>query len=262
MNSQNEGVTDLSEGSFRISSEPVFPPETKESERRQREIGDSDPESLPRSYGDSILFAIARDPASLFVYWDINWSSAFAGVTGQDRKAYLRIFDSNGSEIKRIEIEPLSNSCDLSVGQPRSSYRIEIGYFDRERTWHAVGASDTVTTPADKIGTLAPGDFALVPFHITFQRLTQLFRAAKNPDEPLTQSLARLQEKASCPDEGNALTWEEREVFRAMKVSLDSFPKRDFDRASEMRLQQKLERILGFGGGSQTSPFGGSSRSV
>jgi hypothetical protein len=223
---------------------------------------DREPEHLPRSYGDSILFAIARDPTSLFVYWDVDWSSAFNGLAAQDRKAHLRVFDSNGAEIKRIDIEPLANSCDLSVGQPRSSFRIEIGYFDRERAWHALGASETVNTPTDKIGTLAPGDFALVPFHITFQRLTQLFRAGKNPEEPLTQSLARLQEKASRSDEANALTPEEREVFRAMKVSLGSFPKPEFDRSSEMRLQQKLEQVLGFGRGSPSSPFGGSSRGV
>lgn len=228
-------------------------------------IEERDPGQLPRSYGHSIVFAIARDPKSLFVYWDIAWSSAFANVAAQDRKVYLRAYDRNGSEIKRIEIEPLANTCDVSVAEPRGSFRIEIGYFDRERAWRSVGASDIVNTPSDKIGTVSPGDFALVPFHITFQRLTQLFRAAKSPEEPLTQSLARLQEKALHSEERGLLTPEEREVFRAMKESIsgsDLFPERGFDRASEMRLQQKLERILGFGASSPTSPFGGSSRGV
>ena len=32
---------------------------------------------LPRTYGGQTLVAIARDPHTIFVYWDIDWPLAF-----------------------------------------------------------------------------------------------------------------------------------------------------------------------------------------
>ncbi len=261
MSNQEEVESDGISSSFLISSRPVVSrgTEAEDSPRRENDnLG-----LLPRSYGQPILFAIARDPNSLFVYWDINWSDAFASAPPLDRKVYLRVYDTEGSEVKRITVEPLANSCDVPVAQPRSSFRIEIGYFDPEQMWRSVAASENVNTPSDQIGPLAPGDFVLVPFHITFQRLTELFRATASRNEPLTQSLARLQAKALNSEEGDSLTTEEAEIFRAMKASISGntrFPKGEFDRASEMRLQKKLEKILGFGVSSPTSSFGDSSR--
>src|SRR2546428_10736413 len=248
MSNQEEVESDAISSSFRISSRPVVSRGTEADDSHRRENDNLG--LLPRSYGQPILFAIARDPNSLFVYWDINWSDAFASAPPLDRKVYLRVYDTEGSEVKRITVEPLANSCDVPVAQPRSSFRIEIGYFDPEQMWRSVAASASVNTLSDQIGPLAPGDFALVPFHITFQRLTEMFRATATGNEPLTQSLARLQAKALNSEEGDSLTPEEAEIFRALKASISGstrFPKREFDRASEMRLQKKLEKILGFG---------------
>jgi hypothetical protein len=258
VNSPEEKRSEAASSLFRISDQPVA------ADKRGREIADENLGQLPRSYGRPIVFAIARDPKSLFVYWDIDWSAAFGNVAPHDRKVYLRLYDADSSEISRITIEPLANTCDVPVAQPRSSFRIEIGYFDPEQLWHSVGTSEIVSTPPDKIGKLAPGDFALVPFHITFQRMTELFRRSKSGGESLIQSLARLQEKALNSEERASLTPEEQEIFRAMKASISGntqFPKRELGHAGEMWLQKKLEKILGFGASSPTSPFGGSSRS-
>lgn len=220
-------------------------------------------QSLPRTYGKPVVFAIARDPKSLFVYWDIDWSNAFRTATPRDRKATLRISDANGSEIDRIAIEPLAGSVDVPVTKPASSLQVEIGYFDPQQDWHSLGKSDPVIPPSDKIGALAPGDFALVPFHITFQRLTELFHATKRSDESLTQSLARLEEKTADPAGRNALTAAEQEVYRAMKAGTSErkyIRRAEFDRADEARLQKKLERIIGFGSSSPANGFAGSSR--
>src|SRR3979411_3465301 len=45
---------------------------------------------LPTTYGAPILFAIPRDPRTIFTYWNIDWSDAFARNAPSDRRVYLR----------------------------------------------------------------------------------------------------------------------------------------------------------------------------
>jgi len=254
MGDQNEQNFETSGSSFRLSSRPIVSSGT---------VASDETAELPRSYGQSIVVAIARDPESLFVYWDIDWSQIFGGIVPRDRKVYLRVYGDDGSEVNRMTVEPLAQSCDVRVSQPGTSFRIDIGYFNHDQMWHSAGVSDVVSTPPDKIGLLDPGDFALIPFHITFQRLTELFRDTTSGEGSLTRSLARLQEKVSRADGCSAFTPGEHEIFRAMKASVSEgifAPRIEFDPAEEMRLQKKLESILGFGATSPKRPFGESSR--
>jgi Domain of unknown function (DUF4912) len=255
-----EGTTiNPTDSSFRISDSPVV--DAREDRDTESEVS----AELPRSYGQSIVFAMARDPNTLFVYWDIDWPQAFAAIVPADRKVYLRLRDEEGAEISFIPVEPMSKSRELNVA-PGNSYRVEMGYFDQTQSWRRVGASEIVQTPTDRMGTLSAGDFALVPFHITFQRLTELFRATRIDEGSLVQSLSRLQEKSLHPEEYGALAPEEREVYRAMKASVSErtyLPRVPMDCASETRLQKKLESVLGFGARpSSRNSLGGSSRSV
>jgi hypothetical protein len=186
----------------------------------------------------------------------------FAATAPADRKVQLRVRDDAGAEISFVPVEPMSKSRELNV-ESGKSYRVELGYFDLTQTWRCVGASEIVQTPADKMGTLSAGDFALVPFHITFQRLTELFRATRIDQGSLVQSLSRLQEKALHPEQYGALAPEEREVYRAMKASVSErtyLPRAHFDRGGEMRLQKKLEGVLGFGTRASSHSLGGSSK--
>ena len=258
MNAREENVIDTAASSFRISSAPVVA--SKASHGDETGIF----ADLPRSYGQSIVFAMARDPETLFVYWDINWPQVFAAAAPANRKVYLRLQDDKGAEISLVPVEPMSRNCDVNV-EPGNSYHVEIGYFDQTQTWRSAGASEIVQTPTNKLGALSAGDFALVPFHITFQRLTELFRATRTDEGSLVQSLTRLQEKSLHPEEYGSLAPEEREVYRAMKASVSErtyLPRIPVHGGDEMRLQKKLESVLGFGAkGSSSNSLGGSSRS-
>jgi hypothetical protein len=258
MNAREEGTLEPASSSFRISPAPVV--DSKKERGGETEVFPD----LPRSYGQSIVFAMARDPNTIFVYWDIDWPQVFAANAPANRKVYLRLRDDAGAEVDFIAVEPMSRNCEVNVG-PGSSYRVELGYFDQTQTWRSAGASEIVKTPADKMGALAAGDFALVPFHITFQRLTELFRATRIDEGSLVQSLTRLQEKSLHPEEYGALAPEEREVYRAMKASVSErtyLPRLPLNRGDEMRLQKKLESVLGFGARPSSGSLGGSSRSV
>jgi uncharacterized protein DUF4912 len=258
MNAGETGAVEPTDSTFRISRSPVVNFGDNYSAETEF-FGD-----LPRSYGQSIVFAMARDPETLFVYWDIDWPQVFAGAPPANRKVYLRLQDDAGAEVNLTAVEPMSRNCEVGV-EPGSSYRVDLGYFDQTQAWSSVGVSGLVQTPTNKMGALSPGDFALVPFHITFQRLTELFRATRIDEGSLIQSLTRLQEKSLHPEEYGALAPEEREVYRAMKASVfgrSYSPRFPLNLADEMRLQKKLESVLGFGARPSSSSLGGSSRSV
>jgi hypothetical protein len=258
MNAREIGTDELAGSAFRISHLPVV-------DAADNYFGESDVfADLPRSYGQSIVFAMARDPETLFVYWDIDWPQVFAAAAPANRKVYLRLQDDAGAEVNLIAVEPMSRNCEVAV-QPGSSYCVDLGYFDQIQAWRSVGVSGLVQTPTNKMGALSPGDYALVPFHITFQRLTELFRATRVDEGSLIQSLTRLQEKSLHPEEYGALAPEEREVYRAMKASVSErtyAPRFPMNRADEVRLQKKLESVLGFGARPSSGSLGGSSRAI
>ena len=47
---------------------------------------------LPASYDMDLLYVIARDPKSLFVYWDLNWRRLFLRAGLSARQVHLRIY--------------------------------------------------------------------------------------------------------------------------------------------------------------------------
>jgi hypothetical protein len=255
MNLREETTLIPPDSSFRISRSPLVAAETN----RNTDEAFAD---LPRSYGQSVVFAMARDPNTLFVYWDVDWPRVFAATKPADRKVYLRVRDVDGAEVSFLPVEPMARSHEVNL-EPARSYRVELGYFDQIQNWYCAAKSEAVQTPTDRIGTLSGGDFALVPFHITFQRLTELFRATRTDEGSLVQSLARLQEKSLHPDVFGPLAPEQREVYCAMQASISErtyLPKIQLSRADEARLQKKLESVLGSGASLSSSSLGGSSK--
>ena len=65
----------------------------------------------PASYDTDLLYVIARDPKSLFVYWDLNWTRLFARAGLSPRQVRLRIYDEDGSIEGTIEINGDSPSA-------------------------------------------------------------------------------------------------------------------------------------------------------
>ena len=184
-------VTDEAEGGaeFILSSQPIVPLE-------QRATGAlSDYENLgelPRSYGGAFLFAIARDPHTLFVYWDIDWATTFGDTPPADRKVHLRVLWHEGIEESTAAVEPLAGSHLLPALHARSSYRVEIGYYSPENVWNSVAISAAVITPPDDVAENGPVDVATIPFHLSFQRIVDTFRGSKYDGDALAEIVGRL----------------------------------------------------------------------
>jgi uncharacterized protein DUF4912 len=247
-------LTDEAEGGaeFVLSSRPVVPAEDRSSNagalHDYENLGE-----LPRSYGGAFLFAIARDPHTLFAYWDIDWATIFGNTPPVDRKVHLRVLWHEGIEESTAAVEPLAGSHLLSALHARSSYRVEIGYYAPEDVWNSVAISAAIITPPDDVAENGPVDVATIPFHLSFQRIVDTFRGSKYDGDALAEILGRLQHHADSSDA--TLPESERELLRALESGLSGK-----DAAQRARLRsapdvfatrQRIESILGFGATSQ-----------
>ena len=245
-------LTDQTEGGaeFVLSNHPVLPEERAVDPSVLRDyeiIGE-----LPRSYGGAFLFCIARDPHTLFVYWDIDWASVFGETLPADRKAHLRVLWHEGMEESSVAVEPMAGSHLLPVTHARSSYRVEIGYYAPENVWNSVAISAAVITPPDDVAGNGPVDVATIPLHLSFQHIVDSFRGSKYDGDALAEILGRLQHHADSSDA--TLPDSERELLRALES--DQSDSHGAERArlrnapDSFAARERVESILGFGASS------------
>src|SRR5437764_3348951 len=182
-----ETETSKTRSGYRISNGPVV-----RFARSDRKLPNDLPEvvELPRVYGAPLLFAIARDPRTLFVYWNVDWSAIFENTAPVDRQVHLRVYGPGDNEELTQAVEPMAGNCYLNVAQPCEKYRVEIGYYQPEAVWHSVATSEQVTAPAERVAGSAKVDVATIPFHLSFQRLIDLFPGSKASG--LTEIVSRL----------------------------------------------------------------------
>jgi len=248
-----EGKSGVADG-FRISGGTVI---RLAEDEQSSVVGDfGDVVELPRVHGAPILFAIARDPRTIFTYWNIDWPTIFAKAAPPDRQVHLRVRGPGGVEETSAAVEPMAGDCYLAVSKPRGTYRIEIGYYQPADVWHCVATSGQVTMPPDSVAENADVDLATIPFHLSFQRLIDLFRASNR--DALTEIISRLQRRAVSDEERDLLSAEEWEVLRAMNLSIDEIEsaRRAFlTRANKALVRKRTEAILGFGATSPSRGF-------
>lgn len=243
-------LTETAEGGaeFVLSSHPVVPEQPAPDANALRDyesLGE-----LPHSYGGAFLFAIARDPHTIFVYWDIDWAVVFGDTPPVDRKVHLRVLWHEGIEESSAAVEPLAGSQLLSVLHARSSYRVEIGYYAPENVWNSVAISTAVITPPDDVAESATVDVATIPLHLSFQRIVDTFRASKYDGDALAEIVGRLQQHADTSDA--ALPEHERELLHALESGGSQASQRERLRNAPdvFAARERVESILGFGASS------------
>jgi hypothetical protein len=240
-------LTDDAEGgvSFVLSNHPIVEENRAEpgSFRDYENLGE-----LPRSYGGAFLFAIARDPHTVFAYWDIDWPAVFGDTPPSDQKVHLRVLWHEGIEESTVAAEPMAGSQLLSVTHARSSYRIEIGYYAPDNVWNSVAISSAVITPPDDVAESGSVDVATIPFHLSFQRIVDTFRGSKYDGDALAEIVGRLQHHADSSDA--TLPESERELLRALESGLESQAaerERLRNAPDVFATRERVESILGFG---------------
>lgn len=248
------------ETTFVVSDEPIVRETRDETLPASDDLGE-----LPGSYGGPLLVAIARDPQTLFAYWDVDWPATFGDSPPPDRTVHLRVLDGGGTEVSTITVEPLAGSCYLSVVGSDNAYRLELGYFQRAGEWTAVAVSEPVITPRDSVAETGDFQLATIPLHLKFQQIVDAFRGSKFDGEALATMIAQLQQVAESATERGEVAATDAQLLESIGLRLSESEARDRAdfrnlKSDESAFWARIERIL-IGATSPTNGFGDSSRS-
>lgn len=169
----------MSSGHFKISDVPLapVPPEPAPEDARQ----------LPSHYGAPLLLAIPRNPITLFLCWSVDWAAAFGSDLPIARKAYVKL-TSRGTE-RTQAVEPLGGYCFIDELEASETYGIELGYYAPSNQWKVVAATEAAMPLPNAGNEENQIKVATIPFHLSFQRLTELFQGHVN----LAHSLAAFE---------------------------------------------------------------------
>jgi hypothetical protein len=166
--------------------------------------------SLPRSYGEEVMFLVAQDPHWLFTYWDIDISRHPGGP------CILRVEHASGDLEQEIEVSFETRNWYIPVQKAGGSYAVEMG-FHRYGKWNPIARSPIVTTPRDKFSESAAFDFATLPMHISFQRLVENVSHSFASSEELLPALIKLQQTLPLGlSSGFPLEARDREILHAL----------------------------------------------
>src|SRR5580704_4494583 len=183
---------------------------------------------LPTGYGE--MFLIARDPHWLFTYWDFDYAKF-----PTSRKLFIEVYRNNELE-STVEINEIARNWYIPVQSAGSEYNVVFGYRGANDVWTVVGKAGPTQTPPESISPNWDTQFATVPFHLSFNFLLDVVSAARAEGQPLTETLARLQQ-AAIGSEGGSSNWGGEQI----KV-LETLLGKDFlERLTSMSSQDVLQ---------------------
>jgi hypothetical protein len=237
---------------FHISRKPIIPlAENAESHALSNGL------ELLRFHGPPRLLAIARDPWTIFAYWNIDWPSIFKNAAPIDRQVHLRVHCTDRLEEKEAAVEPLAGTHYITLSQRHRACRIELGYYQPADVWHSVTMSNEIMIPPAETSEAERVDLATIPFHLRFQQLVDLFGAAN--DDALAIVISRLQTREVSSGRQEKLSTEERQALRRAGVALSELAdaRRAFNRIDREKLKRDAEVLLGLGATSPSHGFRG-----
>src|SRR6266542_5974715 len=229
-------------GGFRISRKPVV--HITAAEERQ---DSPDTIGLPRKHGARILFAISRDPRTIFASWNIDWPALFEKVVPVDRQVHLRLHRADGLEEKTVAVEPLAAMHYLTTSGTPATYRVEIGYYEPADVWHSVAMSHEIVTPPDDIAETTDVDLATIPFHVGFQQLLDFFGPSNGT--PLASVMSQFQKRVLSSEPPKALSGEEEKILRKLNTSVSEMAAgwRAFSKIDGKKLGRRTGSLVGSG---------------
>ena len=207
-----------------------------------------------RVHGQPFLFAIACDARTIFTSWSIDWRSVFEKAIPADRQVHLQVIGGAGVIETRIAVEPMSAMHYVTISALHGSYRVEIGYFHPFDIWHSVAMSDEVEMPPHRSVELADVDLATIPFHLSFQRLANLFGAAN--DATVARLVSEFQKRV-LSGKPNEATQFDTQILRHLNLPLPEIAaaERDFRKIDSEKLARRARGMLRFAAASPARGF-------
>jgi hypothetical protein len=235
---------------FHISKKPIVPFVEDEG---SHDLGNGLVE-LPLFNDSPRLVAIARDPWTIFAYWNVDWPSTFKNIKPTGRQVHLRIYCADGLEEKELAVEPMSGMHHLAMSQRHRACRVEIGYYHPADVWHSVAISNEITIPGAEESEAEHMDLATIPFHLSFQHLVEFFGSANG--DALAIVISRFQTRAVNSARYKKLPPKERKIVRRTGVPLSELEdaRRAFNQIDSEKLRNRAGALLAL---SVSSPFSG-----
>jgi hypothetical protein len=242
--------TSKTRGAFHISREPVV---SLIAADRRPDVGDS--LGLTREHGSRSLFAIARDPRTIFASWNIDWSSLFETVMPVDRQVHLRLYGPDGLQEKTVAVEPMAAMHYVTTSGSHASCRVEMGYYQPADVWHSIAISHEIAMPPSGASEITDVDLATIPFHVAFQQLLNLLRPAT--ETRLATVLSQFQKRALSSEQRKTLSGHERKILRKLQVSPSEVAARwrAFDEIDSGPFARRTRAFLGCAGTSPSRGF-------
>ncbi|OLB43748.1 MAG: hypothetical protein AUI00_03050 [Verrucomicrobia bacterium 13_2_20CM_2_54_15] len=199
---------------------------------------------LPRFNGPPRLVAIARDPWTIFAYWNVNWPPIFKNAAPVDRQVHLRVHCADGLAEKEVAVEPMAGMHYVTMSQRHRACRMEIGYYQPADIWHSVVMSNEIMIPAAETSEAEHVDLATIPFHLRFQQLVDLFGAAN--DDALATVISRFQTRAVSGGKHERLSSEERKILQRTGIAQSQLAdaRRAFKQIDREKLKRRAEALL------------------
>jgi hypothetical protein len=237
---------------FHISTKPVVA--LAEDEQSHALISGLE---LPRFHGPPRLLAIARDPSTIFAYWNVNWPSIFKNAVPIDRQIHLRVLCTDDLQEKEAAVEPMAGMHYITMSQRHPACRIEIGYYQPADIWHSVAMSNEVMIPTAEASEAEHVHLATIPFHLRFQQLVDLFGPADH--DTLATVISRFQARAESSGSHEKLSSEERKILQRTGVALSELAdaRRAFNQIDREKLKRRAKALLGLGATSPSRGFKG-----
>jgi len=235
---RNRTAEALKRSGFRISTKPLL--HITAAEERQElphTIG------LGREHCARILFAIAKDPRTIFASWNIDWPALFEKVVPVDRQVHLRLHRADGLQERTVAVDPLAAMHYLTTLGTHASYRVEIGYYEPADAWHSVAMSPEIVTPPDKATETKEVDLATIPFHIGFQQLLDLFGVSNGT--ALANVISNFQKRLMTAEKPADLSHHAREILRKLDLSLSEVASawRAFEQIDREKLARRTDAL-------------------
>jgi hypothetical protein len=215
---------------------------------------------LPLTYDRPLLFAIARDERTILACWNIDWPSVFQESTPADRQVYLRVIADDGSERKRVAVEPMLAMHYLATSGLHDPFRVEIGYYQPAAAWHSVAISKEIMPPQGS-AEIAEEDVATIPFHLGFEQLAKLFGTVR--ETPLANVISRFQTQVLNSPRPNGLPSAATQILRKLNLSLPAIAdaRRDLEKSDTAKFSRRRRALLQFAGTSSSGGFEGNAGS-
>ncbi len=135
---------------------------------------------LPWGYGDDAVVALARDPFTLWCYWDYAHHTIQDAMRGlENPHAKLRVFE-HGRLVRELDVALESRSYYINDLAPGRHYRVELFFYGTNGGQNRIGkASNTIGLPPRGPSPVLDDRFVTLSWGMPLARRHDLFARAQ-----------------------------------------------------------------------------------